>query len=211
MSTAVPQVLTAAQLLKHYQEHRRLTRRVIEAFPADQINSFTIGGLRTFGALVQELLGMPIPTLIGMTTGKWETNWATAPEDKATLLAKWDAQTPEIDRHWPKAVLVRADHVVDQLEQSTHAVEASIDLGQLGVHNVLLFSIQASGQRADRFHRLLNKGEHRSEAVFHGAQDAPFIRGKTMQFLLPGDLLSLGQKDGFLTFTHEAPLFGKIR
>ena len=43
---------------------------------------------------------MPIPTLIGMTTGKWETNWATAPEDKATLLAKWDAQTPEIDRLW---------------------------------------------------------------------------------------------------------------
>lgn len=100
MSTAVPQVLTAAQLLKHYQEHRRLTRRVIEAFPADQINTFTVGGMRTFGALVQELLGMPVPTLIGMTTGKWETSWATAPEDKAALLARWDAQTPEIDRLW---------------------------------------------------------------------------------------------------------------
>jgi len=35
-------VIPAPALLEHWQGHRRLTRRVIEAFPEDQLFSFSI-------------------------------------------------------------------------------------------------------------------------------------------------------------------------
>ncbi|NIX38084.1 MAG: damage-inducible protein DinB, partial [Gemmatimonadetes bacterium] len=34
-------------LLDHWQGHRRLTRRVIEAFPDDQLFTHALGGMRT--------------------------------------------------------------------------------------------------------------------------------------------------------------------
>lgn len=95
-------VMTAAQLRETWQGHRGLTRRVLEAFPEDQLNSFSIGGMRPFGALVQELLALPIPTLVGLTTNTWKIEFATAPQSKAALLAAWDAQTAEIDAMWPR-------------------------------------------------------------------------------------------------------------
>ena len=36
-------VLTPAALLEHWQGHRRLTRRVIEAFPEEKLFSFSLG------------------------------------------------------------------------------------------------------------------------------------------------------------------------
>lgn len=43
--------IPAAALLEHWQGHRRLTRRVIEAFPADRLFSYSIGNMRPFGAM----------------------------------------------------------------------------------------------------------------------------------------------------------------
>ncbi len=42
MATAVAEVsvVTASDLLKNWQGHRRLTRRVIEAFPEDKLFGF---------------------------------------------------------------------------------------------------------------------------------------------------------------------------
>ncbi len=97
MATAVSPVITAEQLRQHWQGHRRLTRRVLDAFPAEQLNRFSVGGMRPFGALAQELLAMAVPTLVGMTTGKWEVSFAQQPAEKAALLAEWDRQTQEID------------------------------------------------------------------------------------------------------------------
>lgn len=101
MSTAPAPVITSAGLLRHWQAHRRLTRRVIEAYPADQLNSFSLGAMRPFGALVLELLAMPVPTMVGITTGKWEIAFDSGSYEKAALLARWDAQTKEIDALWP--------------------------------------------------------------------------------------------------------------
>ena len=106
MSAVSAPVITSAGLLRHWQAHRRLTRRVIEAYPSDQLNTFSIGGMRPFGALVLEMLSMPVPTMIGITTGKWEISFDTATRTKAELLSRWDAQTGEIDALWPK---VRAE------------------------------------------------------------------------------------------------------
>jgi hypothetical protein len=44
-------------LFDHWQGHRRLSRRVIEAFPEDKLFSHSIGGMRPFGALAMEMVG----------------------------------------------------------------------------------------------------------------------------------------------------------
>ena len=102
MSPASAPVITSAGLLEHWQAHRRLTRRVIEAFPADQLSTFSVGGMRPFGALILEVLAMPVPTLVGITTGEWEISFDSGTYPKAELLARWDAQTKELDALWPK-------------------------------------------------------------------------------------------------------------
>jgi uncharacterized damage-inducible protein DinB len=102
MSAATPPVLTSAGLLAHWQGHRRVTRRVLAAFPDDQINSFSVGGMRPFGELAQELLSMAIPTMVGITTGNWTVSFDRKAQTKAELLTEWDAQSKEIDALWPK-------------------------------------------------------------------------------------------------------------
>src|SRR4029078_5056947 len=67
-----PIVVTPAQLLAHWQGHRRLTRPLIEVFPEDKLFNYSIGGMRTFSELVMEFLGMAEPGLTGVVTGKWQ-------------------------------------------------------------------------------------------------------------------------------------------
>ena len=93
-------VITPEQLLKHWQGHRALTRRVIEAFPEDQLFSFTLGGMRSFGDLAWEFIQMALPTIRGTVTGAWTSPEAEKPTSKAEILRLWDADTPEIDRFW---------------------------------------------------------------------------------------------------------------
>ena len=95
-------VISRAALLEHWQGHRRLTRRVIEAFPEDKLFTFTIGGMRPFGALAMELVTMGAPYVRGVVTGKWEQSWDREPRPKAELLKIWDAATEEINRLWPQ-------------------------------------------------------------------------------------------------------------
>ena len=93
--------LTPAQLLAHWQGHRALTRRVINAFPEDKLFSFSVGGMRTFAVLAMEFVGMAVPGVRGAATGKWTTDGLPpAPKTKDELLAIWDSTTTEIDRLW---------------------------------------------------------------------------------------------------------------
>lgn len=98
MSTAP--IITSAGLLAHWQGHRRVTRRVIDAFPADQFG-YSVGGMRPFGELMNELLSMAIPTMVGITTGKWEISFDAKSTSKAEMLDAWDAQSKQIDEMWP--------------------------------------------------------------------------------------------------------------
>lgn len=107
--TATAPVITPEDLLDHWQGHRRLTRRVIEAFPDDQLFTYSIGGMRPFSELVMEFLGMSVPTLHGVATGKWigveellHHGATTQPTTKQELLQRWDEDTAEIDRLWPQ-------------------------------------------------------------------------------------------------------------
>ncbi|HEY4653145.1 MAG TPA: hypothetical protein VIH22_01455 [Cyclobacteriaceae bacterium] len=43
--------ITTDALLEHWQGHRRVTRRVIEAFPDDRLFAYSVGGVRPFSEL----------------------------------------------------------------------------------------------------------------------------------------------------------------
>ena len=56
-------ILTNEELLNHWQGHRTLTRKLIEAFPEKELFEFSIGGMRPFADLVKELLSIAVPGL----------------------------------------------------------------------------------------------------------------------------------------------------
>jgi len=91
--------ITHEQLLSHWQGHRALTRRVIEAFPEEHLFSYSIGGMRPFGKLAGELLRMAVPTLEGIVSGTWPTD-DRRPVSKEGLLSAWDDDTARIDMMW---------------------------------------------------------------------------------------------------------------
>jgi uncharacterized damage-inducible protein DinB len=106
--------LDLTTLLDHWQEHRRLTRRVIEAFPEDKLFTFSVGGMRPFAQLVMEMITIAQPGVFGMATRSWsvpnrpEINF-TMPvsTSKAELLKLWDETTEVIDRVWNQITVER--------------------------------------------------------------------------------------------------------
>lgn len=92
--------ITSDALLSHWQAHRRLTRRTIEAFPDDRLFTFSLGGMRTFGELALEMASIGPPMLRGLTTGVWEDSRDRSPRPKQALLALWDEGTREMDERW---------------------------------------------------------------------------------------------------------------
>ena len=102
MSDSPATVLTPQQFLSHWQGHRTLTRRVIDAFPDDQLFSFSVGGMRSFGTLANEMLGMAVPMVRGAVTGEWSAFTDSAATTKAEVLAQWDATTAELNALWPQ-------------------------------------------------------------------------------------------------------------
>ncbi len=100
-TAAADVVITPEGFRAHWQGHRRLTRRVIEAFPEEQLFAYQVGGMRPFGVMVMELLSMGAPTVRGVATGQWDHDMDRSVQPKAELLAAWDEGTAEIDRHWP--------------------------------------------------------------------------------------------------------------
>ena len=102
MSKPSPVFISTDALRDHWQGHRRLTRRVIEAFPEDQLFEFSIGGMRTFGELANELLSMAAPMAHGMATLEWGGYAPAKAKTKSEILAAWDESTKKIDEMWPK-------------------------------------------------------------------------------------------------------------
>jgi uncharacterized damage-inducible protein DinB len=95
-------VIPAPALLAHWQGHRRLTRRVIDAFPEDQLFSFTIGSMRPFGAMAVEILGIAEPMVRGIVTDTWQPLDHSGELPKREILQRWDNSTEEINRLWPQ-------------------------------------------------------------------------------------------------------------
>jgi uncharacterized damage-inducible protein DinB len=108
-ATGNASVISQEEMLEHWQGHRRLTRKLIEVYPEDQLFTYSIGGMRPFAQLVLEMLGMGIPGVQGLATGDWKmaadmpelASWKNAPTSKKELLERWDQTTEEINKIWP--------------------------------------------------------------------------------------------------------------
>lgn len=102
------ELFSAEQLLEHWQGHRGLTRRVIEAFPEEQLHHYSIGGMRTFADITMEIIGMSAPGIRGVAFGDWSIDdpslgfTAPTPDNKQELLARWDKVTELINAIWPQ-------------------------------------------------------------------------------------------------------------
>src|SRR4051794_38801817 len=95
--TKAVNVQTAGDLLRNWQGHRRLTRKIIEAFPEDKLFEFSLGGMRPFAEMAWEFVRMAVPIARGVSTGKWEEYTSPKPTTKAELLKVWDEQTDQLD------------------------------------------------------------------------------------------------------------------
>jgi uncharacterized damage-inducible protein DinB len=102
MKTLAAQVITPEDLLKHWQGHRALTRHVIEAFPEKDFFEFSIGGMRPFSKLTDELLAIAAPALKSIVNRDSQP-FKEGEEKlifKAQYLEKWDESTDEINKYW---------------------------------------------------------------------------------------------------------------
>ena len=106
IETAQP-IITSSELLDSWLGHRRVTRRLIEAFPEDSLFHYNIGGMRTFAHMAKEIMGVTAAGVKGIITG----DWAFPPEldynaekqlinTKAELLAEWDKVTDVLTTYW---------------------------------------------------------------------------------------------------------------
>lgn len=100
MTAQTTAFITPEALLAHWQGHRRLTRRIIEAFPEDQLFTYSVGGMRPFGEMALELLAMAVPMARGVASGDWNTSFDRENVAKDEILRRWDESTAELDTLW---------------------------------------------------------------------------------------------------------------
>lgn len=122
MPDATPAVISPDAFLKHWQGHRALTRKVIAAFPADEFDTLTIGGMRPFSGLAREMLGMVIPTVQGVLTGTWDQYKESELKSQAEILAAWDVATEQLNTLFPQIPLAKFQEVVTAFGQWTMPV-----------------------------------------------------------------------------------------
>ncbi|WPR73561.1 DinB family protein [Algoriphagus sp. NG3] len=100
--TTTAAIINKDQLLTHWLGHRKLTRKVLEAYPEKELFEFSIGGMRPFANLIKEMLAMAAPTAQGLATDEWEAFDEEKKEltTKSALLASWDESTDTIKHFW---------------------------------------------------------------------------------------------------------------
>lgn len=117
-------VISPGALLNHWQGHRKLTRRVIEAFPENELFHYSIGGMRPFVDMAREIMGISGTGVRGILTGDWEfpsildyRPGKSPIKTKDELLQVWDQVTDDINRQWPQIPLERFNEVVKAFGQ----------------------------------------------------------------------------------------------
>jgi uncharacterized damage-inducible protein DinB len=105
-------------LLDHWQGHRRVTRRLIEAFPENELFNYSIGGMRPFAAMTFEMISLASAGIKGIATGTWDMgsdllhhSGRPSPATREALLALWDETTSQIDTLWPQIPPQRFEEV----------------------------------------------------------------------------------------------------
>jgi len=121
-------ILTPEALLKHWQGHRNLTRRVIEKFPEHELFNFSIGGMRTFAQLATELLSIAGPSLQAIVANDENpyTEERFTCDTKEALLQKWDEETEVINTYYAQIPAERFSEVFNLFGQYKNEIIHSI-------------------------------------------------------------------------------------
>jgi uncharacterized damage-inducible protein DinB len=130
MPTETMPFITPDALLAHWQGHRRLTRRVIDAFPEDKLFTFSLGGMRTFGQLAMEIITMGVPMVRGAVSGDWSTSSSRDPRPKQEVLRLWDESTEQLEALWRQIPPQRFQETLTAFGQYTDVL-----------HNLILYVI----------------------------------------------------------------------
>ena len=95
--------LTLEQFYNHWQGHRQLTVRTIEAFPEDKLFSYNVEPMRTFGEIAKEILEVENSTLHGILSGewKWEPKYNSV-ANKQELVSAFEALGKQTQENWSK-------------------------------------------------------------------------------------------------------------
>ncbi len=102
MNETAPAVDTR-HFLSNWLGHRKLTRRVLDAFPEEELFGFSVGGMRPAADLAHELLQVGSNMVRGVATGDFgDYETANPHKDKASLLAAWDADIAAIEAQFPQ-------------------------------------------------------------------------------------------------------------
>jgi hypothetical protein len=66
INTDITAFVFTTNFLDEWLGHRRLTRKVIAAFPEDKLFTYSIGGMRPFAEMVKELIDVSGPGVRGI-------------------------------------------------------------------------------------------------------------------------------------------------
>ena len=121
-SPATSGVITPDALLQHWLGHRRLSRRSIEAFPEDQLFAFSVGGMRPYGAMALEMIGMGAPFIRGVVTAEWEPFTMRDATTRERVLELWDESTERISALWAQIPPERFGETITAFGQYTDTV-----------------------------------------------------------------------------------------
>lgn len=127
-TTTATQVISQEDLLKHWQGHRNLTRRVIEAFPEKELFEFSIGGMRPFAQLVIEMLSIGGPALKEIVNNEVKpySEAGLLLSTKKQILQKWDEQTHVINEYFNQLSLERFSETFNLFGQYSFPVIENI-------------------------------------------------------------------------------------
>ncbi len=104
-------IYSTDELKRHWNGHRGLTRRVIEAFPEKELFGYSIGGMRPFSEMVMELVRIAdggMEQMANRDLSRTKALYAQAsPATKAELLARWDEVNEKVEQLWPKLTPTR--------------------------------------------------------------------------------------------------------
>ena len=111
--------VSTKNFLNEWLGHRRLTRKVIAAFPEDQLFTYSIGGMRPFAEMVKELIDVSGPGVRGIALDNWENtggfsehSLSEGQRTKDGLLKLWDDSTEEITTYYAKISKARLEETV---------------------------------------------------------------------------------------------------
>lgn len=94
-------LLTPDTLLEHWEGHRRLTLRVLEAFPESELFAFTPAApMRPFASMVAEIINVEKVLVTALVTGEWRFTNAQEFTSKSALLEACHAVRAETRARW---------------------------------------------------------------------------------------------------------------